>query len=104
MSRLETGLTEDEQAVLVQAEKPYGSVDERYLRDWLLGTLRSLAESREREGELVSALERAKSLVWESLSYIEHSEQTSLSHLHALLTKADKVFTAALSPDSGVPE
>ena len=39
-------LTEEEREILRQASKPYGSVDERYLRDWLLETLHSLAASR----------------------------------------------------------
>ncbi|KKN10965.1 hypothetical protein LCGC14_1031450 [marine sediment metagenome] len=50
-----------------------------------------------REGELVAALEEAKSSVWEALSHIEFSETKDLPRLHALLTKADKVFTAALA-------
>lgn len=36
----------DIQAIKVQAKKPYGSVDERYLRDWLLGTLEALEEAQ----------------------------------------------------------
>lgn len=39
-------LTEKERELLAQAEKPYGSVDERYLRDWLRDTLRTIARLR----------------------------------------------------------
>ena len=39
-------LTDAQRDVLEQAEKPYGSVDERYLRDWLLDVLTALADAR----------------------------------------------------------
>lgn len=40
-------LTEEERDILDQAKKPYGSVDERYLRDWLLDSLQSIASLRQ---------------------------------------------------------
>lgn len=33
---------EDRKKILLQAKKPYGSVDEKYLRDWLLGALATI--------------------------------------------------------------
>ena len=57
----EKHLTKDEQEILIQAQKPYGSVDKRYLRDWLLDALASLSQERSKLSDYAAA---ADALIW----------------------------------------
>ena len=45
MSEEFSNLPPEFREIMAQAKKPYGSVDERYLRDWLLDTLQALDEA-----------------------------------------------------------
>jgi hypothetical protein len=102
---LEVGLTDKFQghASVRCPERKYGPLYRDKDPCWTCRVRAFLADPPACDAEkavLVAALEKAKSLVWESLSHIEHGQQKSLAHLHALLTKADKAISPVLADPS----